>query len=66
MRELGLSERDVETQLGHKRPDQTEIYITFNLVYLKGAAAALEKLARATPRKTGLSDEAERRVYSEG
>ena len=48
MRSQKVSEWDVSTQLGHKRPGTTETYTAFDPGYLKGAAKALDKLVRAT------------------
>jgi hypothetical protein len=48
MRKNRVSEWDVETQLGHRRPGVTEVYAASHPDYLKDAAAALNKLLLAT------------------
>jgi hypothetical protein len=47
MRKNKVSEWDVQTQLGHKRPGVTELSTAFDPAYLKDAAKALDKLVRA-------------------
>jgi hypothetical protein len=47
MRKNKVSEWDVQTQLGHKRPGVTELYTAVDPAYLKNAAKALDKLVRA-------------------
>jgi integrase len=48
MRQQRVSEWDVATQLGHKRPGSTETYTAYDPDYLKDAAKALDKLVRAS------------------
>lgn len=47
MRKAGVSEWDVQTQLGHRRPGPTETYTAFDPDYLKRAADVLDNLVRA-------------------
>ena len=46
MRRHRVSEWDVQTQLGHKRPGTTETYTAFHRDYLNDAANALDELVR--------------------